>query len=63
MDALFSILASPYTVGIVVVLLYLFSMINIIREYERAVVFRLGRLLPTRRARNRFHFLAFGQDD
>ena len=47
MDALFSILASPYTVGIVVVLLYLFSMINIIREYERAVVFRLGRLLPT----------------
>ena len=27
-------------------LLYLFSAVNIIPEYERAVVFRLGRLLP-----------------
>lgn len=27
-------------------LLYLFSLINILREYERGVVFRLGRLLP-----------------
>jgi regulator of protease activity HflC (stomatin/prohibitin superfamily) len=32
--------------GIVIVLLYLWSTINILREYERGVVFRLGRLLP-----------------
>jgi regulator of protease activity HflC (stomatin/prohibitin superfamily) len=32
--------------GVVVVLLYLWSTINILREYERGVVFRLGRLLP-----------------
>jgi regulator of protease activity HflC (stomatin/prohibitin superfamily) len=32
--------------GIAIVLLYLWSTINILREYERGVVFRLGRLLP-----------------
>jgi len=32
--------------GVAVVILYLWSTINILREYERAVVFRLGRLLP-----------------
>jgi regulator of protease activity HflC (stomatin/prohibitin superfamily) len=32
--------------GVVVVVLYLWSTINILKEYERAVVFRLGRLLP-----------------
>ena len=32
--------------GIVIVLLYIFSCLNILREYERGVVFRLGRLLP-----------------
>jgi regulator of protease activity HflC (stomatin/prohibitin superfamily) len=32
--------------AVVVVLLYLLSTINILKEYERAVVFRLGRLLP-----------------
>src|SRR5512136_819249 len=32
--------------GVVIVLLYLWSTINILKEYERAVVFRLGRLLP-----------------
>ena len=31
---------------VVVVLLFLISAIKVIREYERAVVFRLGRLLP-----------------
>lgn len=31
-------------VGILV--LYLFSLINILKEYERGVIFRLGRLLP-----------------
>jgi regulator of protease activity HflC (stomatin/prohibitin superfamily) len=32
--------------AVVVVLLYLWSTINILKEYERGVVFRLGRLLP-----------------
>ncbi len=32
--------------GVGIVLLYLWSTINILKEYERAVVFRLGRLLP-----------------
>src|SRR5512136_2352481 len=32
--------------GIAIVLLYLWSTINILKEYERGVVFRLGRLLP-----------------
>lgn len=32
--------------GVVVVLLYLASTVNILREYERGVVFRLGRLVP-----------------
>jgi regulator of protease activity HflC (stomatin/prohibitin superfamily) len=33
-------------VAIAILLLYLFSVINIIPEYERGVIFRLGRLLP-----------------
>jgi regulator of protease activity HflC (stomatin/prohibitin superfamily) len=33
-------------IGFLILLLYLFSVINIIPEYERGVVFRLGRLLP-----------------
>jgi regulator of protease activity HflC (stomatin/prohibitin superfamily) len=32
-------------VAVAVVLFYLFSVVNILREYERGVVFRLGRLL------------------
>ncbi len=32
--------------GVAVVLLYLWSTINILREYERGVLFRLGRLVP-----------------
>ncbi len=36
----------PLLVLIVVVVLYLFSCINILREYERGVIFRLGRALP-----------------
>jgi regulator of protease activity HflC (stomatin/prohibitin superfamily) len=35
-----------WTISIGVVVLYLFSTINILNEYERGVVFRLGRLLP-----------------
>jgi regulator of protease activity HflC (stomatin/prohibitin superfamily) len=33
-------------IALVILALYLFSAVNIIPEYERAVVFRLGRLLP-----------------
>jgi len=32
--------------GVAIVILYCWSTINILREYERGVVFRLGRLLP-----------------
>jgi len=32
--------------GIAIVLIYLFSTINILKEYERGVLFRLGRLVP-----------------
>jgi len=35
--------------GVGVVILYLWSTINILKEYERAVVFRLGRLIPEAR--------------
>jgi regulator of protease activity HflC (stomatin/prohibitin superfamily) len=34
------------TVVVVILILYLLSSIKILREYERAVIFRLGRLLP-----------------
>jgi regulator of protease activity HflC (stomatin/prohibitin superfamily) len=36
----------PVLVVIVIVALYLFNSIKILKEYERGVVFRLGRLLP-----------------
>jgi len=39
-------MGSTLLVGIVIVLLYLWSTIHILKEYERGVVFRLGRLLP-----------------
>lgn len=32
--------------GILVVVIWLFNSINVLREYERGVIFRLGRLLP-----------------
>jgi regulator of protease activity HflC (stomatin/prohibitin superfamily) len=32
--------------GILVIIVWLFNSINILREYERGVIFRLGRLLP-----------------
>jgi len=37
---------TPLTIIIVILVLYLLSVINILREYERGVIFRLGRLLP-----------------
>ena len=33
------------TIGVIIVILYLFSAIKILREYERGVIFRLGRVL------------------
>ena len=33
-------------VAVAIVLIYILSVINILREYERGVIFRLGRLLP-----------------
>lgn len=39
------IISAPMII-VVILLLYLFSVINILREYERGVIFRLGRLLP-----------------
>src|SRR5258706_1264486 len=35
----------PIAIPIVIVLVWLFNCLNIMREYERAVVFRLGRIL------------------
>ncbi len=36
----------PTVIFVAVVVIYLLSSIKILREYERAVIFRLGRLLP-----------------
>jgi regulator of protease activity HflC (stomatin/prohibitin superfamily) len=38
--------AMLWLISLSVVILYLWSTINILKEYERGVVFRLGRLLP-----------------
>jgi regulator of protease activity HflC (stomatin/prohibitin superfamily) len=38
-------LALPFTILTLLVLIWLFNCLNILREYERAVVFRLGRVL------------------
>ena len=35
----------PIAIPILIVLVWLFNCLNILREYERAVVFRLGRVL------------------
>src|SRR5919204_2179475 len=37
---------SPGIIALIVVILYLLSSIKILAEYERGVIFRLGRLLP-----------------
>jgi regulator of protease activity HflC (stomatin/prohibitin superfamily) len=37
---------STLLLGIIIVLLYLWSTVNILKEYERGVIFRLGRLMP-----------------
>jgi regulator of protease activity HflC (stomatin/prohibitin superfamily) len=38
------VIADPFVIFVVVVLIYLLSSINILKEYERGVVFRLGRV-------------------
>ena len=37
---------STLLLGLAIVVLYIWSTINILKEYERGVIFRLGRLLP-----------------
>ncbi|RPH58542.1 MAG: slipin family protein, partial [Acidobacteria bacterium] len=37
---------SPLLIVVAIVLLYLVSSIKILAEYERGVIFRLGKLLP-----------------
>ena len=39
-------IVSPMLIGAAVIVFYLISSIKILNEYERAVVFRLGKLLP-----------------
>jgi regulator of protease activity HflC (stomatin/prohibitin superfamily) len=39
-------LVDPMVIFVAVVIIYLLSSIKILREYERGVIFRLGRLLP-----------------
>jgi len=39
------------SIGIVIVIIYLLSSIKILAEYERGVIFRLGRLLVRRKVR------------
>ena len=39
-------MSSPLLLGIVIVVLYFWSTVNILKEYERGVIFRLGRLVP-----------------
>jgi regulator of protease activity HflC (stomatin/prohibitin superfamily) len=42
----YPMLLSPATVALLIVVLYLLSSIKVLAEYERGVVFRLGRALP-----------------
>jgi len=35
--------------GFVILVIWLFNSLNVLREYERGVIFRIGRLLPERR--------------
>src|SRR3990172_8909415 len=37
---------SPVLIGLLIVVLYVISSIKILPEYERGVIFRLGKLLP-----------------
>ncbi|MBN2318561.1 MAG: slipin family protein [Acidobacteria bacterium] len=39
-------MGQAWLLGLLIVVVYLFSTINILKEYERGVLFRLGRLVP-----------------
>ena len=41
-----SLIASPTLVLVVIVVMYIITSIQILAEYERGVIFRLGKLLP-----------------
>ena len=43
--------ALPLAIIVIVFLIWLFNCLNILREYERAVVFRLGRVLKKEKGR------------
>ena len=43
-------------IAIAIVVLYLLNSIKILRDYERAVIFRLGRALPGRKGLALFSF-------
>jgi len=45
---MFNLLFNPIVVIIVIIVMALFSAIKILREYERGVIFRLGRLVDAR---------------
>lgn len=38
---------TPFSIAVIFVALYIFSVINILSEYERGVIFRLGRVLSS----------------
>jgi len=40
------VIITPWIIVVGVLVLYLLSVVNVLREYERGVIFRLGRLLP-----------------
>jgi regulator of protease activity HflC (stomatin/prohibitin superfamily) len=40
------VMEGTWLFGLIIVLLYLWSTVNILKEYERGVMFRLGRLVP-----------------
>jgi regulator of protease activity HflC (stomatin/prohibitin superfamily) len=40
------IMAQAWVIGVLIIVVYLLSTINILKEYERGVLFRLGRLVP-----------------
>src|SRR6202521_649338 len=47
----------PIAIPILIVLVWLFNCLNILREYERAVVFRLGRVLKKEKGPGLVHIL------
>ena len=58
-----SVMLPVVAIVVLVVVVWLFNCLNILREYERAVVFRLGRVLKTREGTGpRPHPLADRQD-